>query len=183
MDHPVTRVEAAEPARAGVQPFLEGGVQGAGPGGTAVARGDDLDAVRRDPEGARHRLGHQLHGAVHGLPGVAHRDDDDLLAGRVDLVQLPDPDAGDELADRAGVGDAGDHLGAGAGGQDIGEHPPRPRGPEDSGVPGEHQAGPVRDGLDQCGRRLHVELRGVQDDEQVQREPSVGVAAGALGAA
>ena len=133
-------------------------------------------------KGTRHGFGDQLHRAVHGLAGVTHRDDDNLLAGGSHLIQFTDTDAGDQFPDRTGIRRARGDARAHPGGQQIGEHPPSARRPEHPRVPAEHQPAAVRQGLHERRGRLDVQLRGVQHDQQIEGESAVLVPAGTLGA-
>ncbi|BBJ44973.1 hypothetical protein SSPO_076910 [Streptomyces antimycoticus] len=179
--HAVARVEAAELAGAGVEPGLQGGVERAGAGRATVARGDHLGLLRRDADRTGHRVGDELHRAVHRLARVPHGHDHDLLTGRLHLVELADPDPRDQLADRARVGGAGDDLRAAAGRHQIREDPAGAGRPQHPGVPAQHETGAVRQRLDEHRGRFHIELWGVQHGEQIERERALLVASGALG--
>ena len=91
VDHPVARVEAAETAGARVEPFLQRGIERAGAGRAAVARGDHLGLPPAHAERPRHGVGDELDRTVHRLARVVHRDDHDLLVRGVHRGSSPSP--------------------------------------------------------------------------------------------
>ncbi|MEU5247708.1 SWIM zinc finger family protein [Streptomyces asoensis] len=66
--------------------------------------------------------------------------------------------------------------------EQVGEDPARAGRPEHRRIPAEHQPCPVRQRLRQHRGALHVQLRRVEQDQQVQGEGPVGVPPGPFGA-